>query len=821
MAQLLNRSYPGTPGTSLYIGVNPPAVGALLTTITLNNTSATTQPSGFVSPMFGVPFAQGQVAAGTYPQFKLADGTPCPTTIWGVSSWPDGSMKFCGAMVRVPTSVPGSGSLAIEVHSAGSAPAASARGTSDLIAADLKVELTGVTNLTGVWTASLNTAIADATDVVVIGDGPAGKIWRIGGPCKQSGADHGQIHAWHYVAALTNSAGNLLGLRYLGRIQQPWLDVASPTPARRVATVALKSGATTIRALDGYDATETVGANIGFSHYGGFFTAGTEGKWDFVQGGGSAVADCTLRVTHNKTHLSKSRLIPPYSLSETPTNEASVDYRPNAQGAYETRNLDSTGPSNFIGVLPRWAITHFMTQSEVDERAVRVSALVSAAFRVGGRVSATKQIVPAVDVKATYAGLGTIQTGWMFGGGYYSGVQQPAGDSSLWSGDMNPSHRPNPHFYAYLITGEPQFLDLGVEQAATNITATGPGTYTRNVGTAISNLRSGQYTGFRNTQVGVGGTTYKGAGVLYFSGGVRISAWLTRDIAQTLALLPDQPADGADVKGYFTDVLTSAYASANDLNAKMPQSWRDAGLFMTNAESASDRTDDALYESPWMTMYLSISLCHQSQITGIADATTLRQHLSKFISATHAQMDIAQMSSYRWRQWKGDGTLVDSIGEVLFMCSGTLTFDAALDTATLSGTLGAWTPTNNDKFAFTTNLAPYIPFAGASAGQTVYAVNASGKTLQLASTLGGSPVDIPTGGATSAFFAQVQNAAPMMSFVDGDYYIKLVYEAARFHEACGDTNVVGARTKIDSLAAGIGVSFTSDPRSAMTNSYPG
>ena len=93
MAQAVNRSYPGTPGTKLYVGVNPPVEGALITTITLQNTSASTQAAGFVSPMFGLPLKQGDMPAGQYPQFKLTDGTNCPASIWGVSSWPDGSMK--------------------------------------------------------------------------------------------------------------------------------------------------------------------------------------------------------------------------------------------------------------------------------------------------------------------------------------------------------------------------------------------------------------------------------------------------------------------------------------------------------------------------------------------------------------------------------------------------------------------------------------------------------------------------------------------------------------------------------------------------------
>jgi len=365
-------SYPGTPGTTLYAGLPTPSVGGLITTISLVNTSGSTQAANFVSPMMGMPFVQGDLPSGEYPVFTLEDDTPCPATIWGVTTWPDGSMKWCGAMIRVPTSIAGSGTLTINVSGGGSAPASSARATSDLTAADLKVELTGVTNLSGVWTASLNTAITDASEIVQIGDGPAGRIYRIRGALKQSGSAHGQLEGYHYAAILQNSVNGLLGLRYLGRVAQPWADVASPTPTRRVATAVLKSGATTIRTLTGHDTTETVGSNIGIPHYSGFFTAGADATWDYVQGGGSASADCTVRVVHSDYFI-KTRMVPPYDTSLTPTVGTSVDYVPYCKGSMQVRATGTTGPRDEIGVFPTWAIRHILTQSATDERNCRVS----------------------------------------------------------------------------------------------------------------------------------------------------------------------------------------------------------------------------------------------------------------------------------------------------------------------------------------------------------------------------------------------------------------------------------------------------------------
>jgi len=808
---------PGTPGETIYAG-RPSAGGSLITTLSLVNTSGSTQSANFVSPMLGMPFKAGDIPSGEYPVFTLEDDTPCPATIYNDSSWDDGSKRVCGVFFRTPTSIAGSASLTINVSGGGSAPSASSRTLSDLTAADLKVEVTGGTNLSGVWTASLNTAITDATQILVIGDGPAGKLWRIRGAFKQSGAAHGQLECFHYVLAAQNNAGGLSHIEYLPRVAQPWGDVASPTPTRRVMTCVLKSGATTLLTMTGHDSNETPGANIALNHYSSFFVCDTDGRFNFVQGGGTTSARPTVRVQHDPEHIVRSRMVESYDTTVSPTSNASVNYVAGCRGSYDDRGINSTGPSNFIGVLPQWAVIHLLTQAAVDERAVRVSALAAGSQRNVVRRSSTGEIVPCVDIDASYTGLGTIQTTWRYSGGTNTGLQTPSDTTSLWSGENDPSHRPSAFYYAALITGEPQYIDMQEEYAAEIILYTDPGTYTRNVGTGITNLRSGGYSGLRH--VSISGTTYKGAGLMFLEGGTRQHAWALRDLAQAVALLPDVSPSGADVKGYLADVLSSNIDAANALNTAMPSSWRDAGLWSTQTDNATAIGGDALYESPWMQMYMSHSVCHISQITGWANAATLRAHLGKFISAVDAQMDIAQLASYRWRQWKGDGTLVDSIAEVLFTIDSTLTFNTGTERFTVSGTRGTWSPTAGDKFAFSTNLDADKPFTAASNNTTLFAVSPTGQTAQLAATAGGSTIDVTTGAVVTSCMAQLQNSSPVRNWVDGDYYVRLIYEAARLHEACGDSFIATARANHDANVAALGVSFTTDPRSALAATYP-
>jgi hypothetical protein len=811
-------SYPGTPGTTIYGGLPavPPPDETLLTTLTLVNESGSAQSSGFVSRMFGMPLKQGDVVAGSYPKFTLADDTPCPATIWGVTTWPDGSMKFCGAMIRVPSTVAGSGTLTINVKSGGTAPAASARSAADLTAADLSVVLTGVTNLSGDWTASLNTAITDADDIVVIGDGPAGKVWRIGGPLKQSGSAHGQLHCWHYVAALQDGSGGLLGLRYLGRVAQPWTDVTSPAVAKRVMTATFKSGASTLRSLQGIQSNQSVGSNITLPHYADFFTCGTDGRWDFVQGGGSASADCTVRVQHNKTYLTKTRLIPPYDLTLSPTSRSSVDYYAQCKGDHENYNMAGTGERREIGVLPTWVACHVMTQSAVDERAVRVSGLASGGWRVGLRRSTTGQVVPCVDVSASYTGLGTIlPTARYWSAGVGSGVNDRP-ETHLWDSEYEPSHRTSATYYPYLVTGEPQYLDLLTEQAAEMIIQGATGGSTWRVGTPLTSLLTASWAGDRNPSIN--GTTYKGAGVFFmYENLLRLPAWGTRDIAQAAAIYPDTCPAGTETRKYLREVIFSAYSGVKAYIEALSSARQASGIFSVIPDGASA----ANYEASWTMGYFSNSICHQSSILDQADALYLRQFLSKYWEGIAAAGDFAAAPSFHTSHWKGNGQMAESVSELTFLLEGNLSWSSTDSRFT---TTDSWNPTNGDLFSFSTQESGAVkPFTDLANNTRLYVVNASGKTFQLSETLGGSPKTVPLTGSTGVWFCSLADAGSIYSFQGfggASSYVANVYGAVRHHLAAGDSNVSAARTAGDQNLTDSATSFIADPKNAMTAAYP-
>lgn len=93
-----------------------------LATLTLVNTGGSTQAAGGVTPIFGWAFRQGDIPAGTAPQF-LVSGVAQPYS-WGCQSyWPDGSLCWAMFMLRTTAGIAGSGTLAVGVCGGGSAPA--------------------------------------------------------------------------------------------------------------------------------------------------------------------------------------------------------------------------------------------------------------------------------------------------------------------------------------------------------------------------------------------------------------------------------------------------------------------------------------------------------------------------------------------------------------------------------------------------------------------------------------------------------------------------------------------------------------------------
>lgn len=825
MAQPINRHYPGTPGTPLYVGVAPP--GAVLTTRTIQNTSASAQASGFVSPMFGVPLVQGHVPAGQYPEFRLGD-TKVAATIYNTASWADGSMSMCGALVRVPSGVTGSGSLSLSVCTGGTAPIASSRTLAEVVAgSDIKIEFTGTANLTGTWTASLNDAIANDANIALIGDGPAGKVYIIGGHFKQSGAAHGQLYCEHSVAILENEAGGLLGIRYLGVFGQQFGDVASPAPIYREGTIVLKNGATTVRTLQGVNAMfdgeaapgGAVTTTVRIPHWSQHYTSGPGADWDYFPCGGTGAADCTVRVIPDTAYVQRTMLVPAYGTAIAVTDVASADYYINSKGNHKQYQMGGPGERNEIGIMPSWCAKYWINPSAANERAVRVNAACGLGYLATTVPVATKK--PPATYAGPWTGLGETKENWSLITG--SGIVYAFENGHVWQTDV--AHRPSPIYSAYLMTGEPHLLRALQGHACGHAMMSNSGYINWYAARPLTGGAMNETTnGYKNLRVDGTGEIYDAGGLLMRDGGIRQGAWAFRDIAAAYAMSPSGHVDG-DYKGYFNHVLTQAFRGFNAYMAAQPSGYQADGMFAYGTRQTAG--GDGIF----MVNYFDMMLCFASAVTQNAQAITARQYLGRRFNAIASRYNVGHLGAYDCLVWD-DVDVAENFGEVVWGMkgpAGTLTFSTASNNVTLSavnGALANWTPTNGDVFAFvTTGTNPSTrPYEEMVDYKRFYAVQCSGKTFKLSTTPGGSPLTVVRNfSMPGGYYANIQDRTNgfMVDLVStrGEEYIAASTGCMNYHALLGD-DVSVAATPLRSSLTYFGINFAADPKFAYQPALP-
>lgn len=823
------NAYPGTPGTTLYAGLPSPPSATLRTTRTLSNTSGGTQATNFVTPMFGLPLKEGDMPAGQFPEFRLTDNTPVPATVYNMAAWADGSMNMCGVIARVPSSVAGSGSLTVNVYSGGTAPAASSRTLAEVTAgSDIKIEYTGTTNLSGLWTASLNDAITNDGNIIVIGDGPAGKVWRIGGHFKQAGSPHGQLYCWHYIAVLQNAAGGLLGVRYLGVWGQIFADVASPAPTHRTGTAALMNGATLVRQLQGVASTPAISTNDGvvsstihIPHFSRASTAGPDATWDYFQCGGTGAADCTIRVIQDTVYVQKTKLTPVFPTGLTVPDVVAKDYAINAKGNHAEYAMGAPGERAEIGIMPEWCAKYLASPSAANERAVRVNAMCALGWAAETRPAAEKKPA-AVNTVGTFTGVPSKPT-WSLDQ-RTGGIINPTGNLNIWG--LDTAHRPAASYTAYLMTGEPQILDTMIGHACGHLQLTNTGYVIYLAARPIPGpFPTGAFAGVRGMRIDDAGETYDSCGLLMKTGGIRQGAWAFRDIASAYAMTPASYPDG-DYKGFLGYLVDNAFRGFNAFCAANPTAWQNDGMFVYGGRSATQGEGEGLF----MVNYLDMSFCFISALTQNARAIQARQYLGRRFNAIASRYNIGCMGCYDYQVWK-DNAITENYGEVVWGLGASvksLNFSVATNNVTVgAATIGAnWEFTNGDVFCFTSNVtgAGTRPYDEMVSQKRFYVVNASGNTFQLSDTLGGAPLTVVRNlNMTSGnYYANIQDRtigieAGGTGGLQG--YQLMSASAMNYHHLLGD-DVSVARTELQAHLAYEGLNYATNPKYRFLDTFP-
>lgn len=840
----------GTPAT--FTSVAP---GTPFTTLTLSNPSGSAQTANWITPMFGHAFRQGDVPAGEFPAFAVAGGEACPSTQWGHTYWPDGSLRFCAAMLRVPSGVAAGGTVTVSVSSSPSGPSPSVLSAATVAAAsDIKVEATGLRNwAASLWVSSLNQGIADG-DVQVVGSGDAGIVLRVYEGFRTAGADHGQAGVWHYVAALQSSAGGLYGLRYIGKFANGWHDVALPQINVLVAEgVALRNGAATVRNIgpsaaprgfswsSGFSASSVAGllsgspvkltttgtlpsglsptavyfvrltGGSGFtlhnslnevafnsnaalatdagtgthtitpvfhleSYAAGPYTCGSNGLWDFIAAGGSGT-ETPCFVTVDRAYGTLTRVLGPLRSNVAATVIATRSY---ATDTYVDLVVaqDTTGERPDIGYMTGWCIRQWMRGDGLQT--IRVHGLQMAAKSWSLRRLATK--APLNLTNEALAGMGAALPSYRYrpsNTAANSGVNAAADFGKVF-GAQDWAHQPQMLAYVYFITGEPQYADAMHDMA----------------NAAIANV------GDRNPTVS--GTTYRG--VVLRDGQQRVEGWVLRDVAWVAMFTPDTYL-GAAIGTHAKTILASNfdYLKAAKLTGT---SFTIANKFYPNPNPSP---------GPWQIAYLLSAVNLAFTATADADARTAAEDIIANYDAMRQAKGLHTISSY-YLDFVGGTLGMTSWDNVLFRGAlGTVVSDAATDVLTVSVPSGYGALTNG---AIVMNQG--FPPGGVTQGQPYFVRDLSGASFKLASSAGGTAIDLTTSGSIgSDYWSYSAGGSSNTSFANGVFpksYGAMIVSGTRWAKALGMTVPPAFESAVESVY-GAGPSFADDPVYAMKNSF--
>jgi hypothetical protein len=866
------------------------AVG-VIASLTIPNTSGSQVGADFIPDMFGHPFKKGDIATGRYPKFELSDGANVPYTMLYPSYWSDGSLKRAAFLIRVPSTVAANGSVAVNIKSGTSAPGSSSRSLADLSSGgtDLQVVVTGLDNLSGTWVSSLNQGVIDNDDVLLLGDGPVGKVWRIRQQFMQSGANHGQLECYWYVAALQDANGGLYGIRYFGRVSQPWYNVDTPAKNfRSFSSFLLKNGANTVRdcwanhstpkavtypgsgnnltvtghggetgylarftgttlpnitagtsyfiyranantiALNTNSSAVVDGGSVALSgsasgdatmqlypyltHFGSLWTCGPNGKWDYLQAGGSCAAEATVRIVHDKTYWRSTGMLGAYDLDIIPTAQTSYGYELNSMGPIQRQN-GGTGERSDLGIMPTWHVRHFLSQSAADEQVTRVTGLMGAHLPVQ-LYNATTKTVPTVNNTA-YTGMPAPNKDLRWrGGSNTSGFTDPVNMSVTKAGwqQVDFDHMPCFAYYPFLLTGEPQYLDLMLEMANQAVQH-------RYSGMGTSDALGSGYARNGTTN----GTTYYGT-VIGDSDSIREDAWSLRDLGLVVGVMPANPPQCASYPAYFKDMLEATFAKANNFNANVaPAYYRNNGMMHFRRNGGAH-----IYDS-WQHGYFMMACAQVTKMTESAAGMTLLNHSAKWFSHILSSFSAWEIPHYECTARTGsayNAPYITDDSQLYFFCSlPNLSWSSATSTFTFTAPLpSGWVPANGDRLMWDgqegsppTNLSTFTPYN---------MVNVTANTFQVAATSGGAPLTLGNSGSGGTPFVQIQNRPASRTLV-GDpgqagfasCYIANTLGATRLAKAAGATVDYNVITALQAKADALGYNYKDEPKYAFVASY--
>lgn len=429
-------------------------------------------------------------------------------------------------------------------------------------------------------------------------------------------------------------------------------------------------------------------------HFGSLFTLTTAARWTFIAGPGSFAADATLRTQFDTAYFHKTGMLPPLTLTQTPSDinatwlSSNPLWSPTSSGPVK-QGIGAGGDDASIGMLTDWQVVHFFNQSAAGEQVVRTIGYANAFSSISLRDLTTRNLANISGGSYTGMPASNPNLQWYAEGVAANGfTAPPAGNSNFMWSENNTSHKPPFAYYAALVFGGPDLLNLVIENAN---------------GGALNLQPSSQ----RNwtTPYAVDGIAIAAPdGAL-----ARGAAWAYRDRHFAAALAPSSHPDGSQVSTYTTAVAlaNSAYMIAV-INASYTNAYAVAiGLhYFIEAfgPAACNASSGAGFTMAYFACAVAFAACARlrdaNAQTFISDWATFLAHMGGIFGAYHLYTEYDHCVLPPRSNSDDDGVPITMDPQWAIPANpGTLSWTSA-GFSGQSGWLHGWTPANGDKWMF-------------------------------------------------------------------------------------------------------------------------
>lgn len=193
--------------------------------------------------MIGQPFRPGDIPAGKWPEFRLADGTVIPYSMHGRTNHDDGSLRMAGFILRPPVGISAGRYIDVGVFAAGDPPAYGNMDLTSIADLDLTIFAVGAHNIEGTWAARVN----DAIEVEALTNcGGVATTYKVTSEFKKDGTAHASLIAWFYLSILRGVDGVVKGVLVLPAYSMPWLQATGDDLYKAFHSVSLFAKSETV-----------------------------------------------------------------------------------------------------------------------------------------------------------------------------------------------------------------------------------------------------------------------------------------------------------------------------------------------------------------------------------------------------------------------------------------------------------------------------------------------------------------------------------------------------------------------------------------------